>query len=229
MGFNMQRDKLNSASKKTILQKTGKNMFVWVTIASIACSVSIVFSIILIQRIFFINTLIDEKNKTLKTLSSNNDAIPKLQNSVRALNSNQELINAKARESDDPVQVVLDALPTEPNYPALGASFQQVLLNNRPGIKILGLTVNQTATGSGSSNQSTKHPGLYEMPFSFSAQGNTASLINLLTYLEKSIRVVDTKTLSISSSGDEQLLSISGVAYYQPPKTIEVKTKEIKQ
>lgn len=225
----MQKDS-KSSNKRSLLQQTSKNMFVWVTFSSIVCSVSIVFSIILIQRILFINKVVDEKNKTVKTLKSNNDAVPALQNEIRALNSNQDLINAKARASDDALQVVLDALPTESNYAALGASFQQVLLTNTPGITVLSLGVNQAAVSSSSGAvESKKIPGVYEMNFSFSVKGSTSALTNFLVYLEKSIRVLDTKTMSISGLGDEQILNITGVAYYQPAKNIKVETKEIKQ
>lgn len=237
----MQKEKTTTQGKKKFLQKSGKNMFAWVTIASIMCSVSIVFSVILFQRIFFINKVIDEKNKTLNTLASNNHAIPSLEDAVRALNSNQDLISAKARQTDDAVQVVLDALPTDSNYPALGASFQQVLLNNKPDIEVLSLSVNQS-NAAASLVESKKIPGVYEMSFDFSVQGSPESILDFLKYLEKSIRAIDTKKMTIYArlitTKDEKgnpvqkqanVLSISGVTYYQPVKEIKVETKEIKQ
>lgn len=225
-------DKKNKSTKYQImLSGLGKNMFIWVVVGSVVASISIVLAILFVQRILFMNKVISEKDKTYKTLIANNKAIPDLQNSIRALNSNQELINSKAKLTDEAIQVVLDALPTEPNYAALGASFQQVLLANTPGITVVNLTINkdQNGTSTTSSNQSKKVPGAYEILFSFSVKGDTKALYNLLSYLERSIRVLSTKTMTITSSGNEQVLTVTGAAYYQPEKTVKVTSKDIKQ
>jgi len=230
-------DKNTSLRKRTLISKAGKNMFVWVVVASIVLSFAVVVSSILIQRIVSVNDTIGKKTSTLKILQNNNKAIPDLQNAVRALNSNQNLIDSKANPTDEALQVVLDALPSEGNSLALGASFQQKLL---PGgditieslsiTPISGLESQNTATTNtnsvSSSTNSSNSSDLRPIKYTFAVKGSTTSLVELLKRIESSIRVIDTSSLSIESHGTIQSMVVSGQAYYQPARVFKVTTEK---
>jgi cell division protein FtsL len=228
-------DKDTSLRKRAQIAKAGKNMFIWVIIASILLSIAIVVSIILVQRIISVNNTIGQKNKTLQILKNNNKAIPDLENAVRALNSNQSLIDSKANLTDEAVQVVLDALPSEANSLTLGASFQQILLPSATGdisIESLSVTpisgVESADSGTTStSSTNTNVSGIKPIEFNFAVKGSTDSLIALLKRLESSIRVIDTTNVKIESSGSQQLMTVSGQAYYQPARVFKVTTKKM--
>lgn len=218
-----------SLKKRTLIAKSNKEMFIWVAIVSGILSISIVGSIIIIQNIFHMNKVIDYKSKTLSNIEYNNSAIPQLQDSVRALNSNQALIDSKARPSDEAIQVILDALPSEANSLALGASFQKVLLYGVDGVKIESITVDPVAgveaiSGDGTVQLSSQ-ANASVISYRFSVSGPLLQLIEVLKRLEKSIRVIDTTKVKIENQGTSQILSVEGVAYYQPSIQLEL-TKE---
>jgi len=223
----------NTVAKKIFLTKTGKSMFIWVTVCSIISSVAVVVSIALTQRIFFINKVIDEKNKTINDLKLNNSEIPKLQDSVRALNSNQNLIDSKARESDEPVQVVLDALPSELNTAALGSYLDELRSKYSNGVDVSNIGIGPSDyTSTSSSLNSTKVAGAYEIPVTFNLEGSQENVINFLTNLERSVRAIDIRTISSLISPKEGVsnnikVDLSGVVYYQPAKTIKVEEKAL--
>lgn len=225
----------NSVAKKLFLSKTGKNMFLWVTVCSIVSAISIVISITLIQRILFINKVINEKGITTKILSNNNSEIPKLQDAIRALNSNQNLINIKAHDSDEPIQVILDALPSEFNSAGLGSYLQELVAKYSEGLNISAVSVGtQDYASTDVSVPSEKVSGAFEIPISFAAEGPEVEVKNFLKNLEKSIRALDIRLVSIVDSPKEGVsknvtVSFSGVAYYQPSKTIKIQEKELKQ
>jgi len=216
-----------NTSKKRFFSSLGLKMFLWVTLASVICSVSVVFSIIMIQRILFVNKVIDEKGKSLKVLTVNNTAISNLRTEIQNLNYDENLISSKAQQTDQAIQVILDALPVEANYPALGSSLQRVLLINSQGVQVNSFSVSQLSSTVGVA--SSKIPGAYEMAFSFSAVGSSSSMVEFLKRLEKSIRVVDSVSYNISgASADRVSLVFNGVVYYQPVKTLKITEKEVK-
>lgn len=215
------------SSKKRFFSSLGLKMFLWVTLASVICSVSIVFSIIMIQRILFINKVIDEKSKSLKVLTTNNTAITNLRKEIQNLNYDENLISSKAQQTDQAVQVILDALPVDANYAALGSSLQRVLLANSTGVQINSFSVGQLSSSVGVA--STKIPGAYEMAFNFSALGSSANIVEFLKKLERSIRVIDSVSYNISGTSPDKIsLVFNGVVYYQPNKVLQITEKVIK-
>lgn len=221
-----------SVKKRTLIARANKNMFIWVAIVSAVLGIVVVASIILVQRIAHMNRVIDAKSTTLSNLKSNNSAIPDLQNNIRALNSNQALIDSKAKSTDEAVQVVLDALPSEANSLALGASFQSVLLAGISGVTVDSITVDPVfgveSLGEGTVVSTTSESGVPTISFRFSVRGDLLKLIEVLNRLEKSIRVIDTKKVKIESQGNKQILTVEGVAYYQPTVVVNQTQKVIK-
>lgn len=218
--------------KRTLIAKANRNMFVWIAVASVIVSVSIVGSIILVQRIMHMERVISAKSNTQNILVDNNKVVPDLENNVRALNSNQALIDSKAKPTDEAVQVVLDALPAEANSLAIGASLQKVLLANVSGVTIDSITVQPVVGVEALTEGSyvTVSEGTLSMPsisFMFSVRGQLTGLIEVLNRLEKSIRVFDTTKVKIESQGADQVMTVEGVAYYQPTVTIELNKKTV--
>lgn len=218
-----------SLKKRTLIAKSNKQMFIWVAVVSGILSISIVGSIIIAQNIIHMNKVIDYKSKTLSNIKYNNSVIPELQDNVRALNSNQALIDSKARPSDEAIQVILDALPSEANSLALGASFQKVLLTGIDGVRVESITVDPVAGVEAMTDDGTvqlsSEANASVISYRFSVSGPLLQLIEVLKRLEKSVRVIDTTKVKIESQGSSQVLTVEGVAYYQPAIELEL-TKE---
>ena len=178
-----------------------------------------------------------EKNKTVATLKIDNANISDLEAQVRVLDNNQALISAKAKPDDKAVQVILDALPSEANSLALGASLQNKLLANIPGLSIESLQVDPVAGVESLSSTTTTNVtaltpsasgGQSQITFRFSVSGDEVALKAALLRLESSIRAIDITSLKIENQGSTQLMTVQARAFYEPARVVELKDKTVK-
>lgn len=218
--------------KRTQIEATNRVMFLWVAGVSVLLGFTIVGSIFLVQVILFNEKVLAEKGKTLSTLNANNKNIVELQDQVRALDANKDLISIKTPSEDKALQVILDALPSEANSLALGASLQEKLLANIDGLTLNALQVTAVA-GIESLDESavatdTLTAGQNEISFSFSVSGSQVALKQVLVNLEKSIRTINIVTLQIENEGQNLNMKISGKAFYEPARIVELKDKTVK-
>ncbi|MEI6850422.1 MAG: hypothetical protein WCK26_00465 [Candidatus Saccharibacteria bacterium] len=221
--------------KRTLITKTNRMMFLWVAGVSIVLGISVVAVIFLTQMLLFNEKVLTEKNRTIEILKNNNDNIADLKKEVRLLDTNQALIDSKAKSDDKAIQVILDALPSDANSLALGASLQNRLLAGIDGLTLDSIQVDPViGVESFSSNGSTEgntssSGGSNEITFRFSVHGSVAVLQQVLRNLEVSIRTIDVISLKIESQASLTSMTISGRAFYEPQRVVELKDKVIKQ
>lgn len=137
--------------KYNAIAKANKTMFIFVAIASVVVSASIVVSIFLAQKIAFKGKVISKQNQTLTAIDNSMKNIEELKNKVKALQSNEALRTSKANDEDNTLRVILDALPAEGNAEAIGSSLTNHILNV-PGITIESLSVDPIAAESPTSS-----------------------------------------------------------------------------
>lgn len=229
----MQKDP--AIRKRTQINKASRTMFLWVAVVSVVFGIALVSSIFLIQKIVFNEKVLAEKNKTVSVLAKDNANITDLEGNVRALDTNQDLINAKVSSDDQAVQVILDALPSDANSLALGASLQNKLLAGIPGLTIVSLQVDPVAgvesLGSDTTTQASTVPsptGASQITFRFSVSGDETALKTALQNLERSIRTINISSLKIESQGTSRLMTVEASAYYQPARVVQLTDKVVK-
>src|SRR5690606_19885847 len=128
--------------------------------------------------------------------------------------TNEALSSVKANPDDQAIQVVLDALPSNANSFALGASLQRKLLAGISGLTIESIQVTPVAGVESLSNDavSTDASGTVvaggQITFQLVVSGNETALKTVLTNLERSIRAIDVISMRVESQGTKQLLSI---------------------
>ena len=223
--------------KRTQIAKANRVMFIWVAVVSVIVGFGLVGSIFLAQKLFFNEKVLAEKNKTISTLNTNNANVSELEANVRALNTNQALIDSQAKPTNQAIQAILDALPSDANSLALGASLQNKLLAGINGLTLQSLQVDPvlgveqlstdgttaatatTASSSISNNQIT---------FRFSVSGSPTALQQVLTNLEKSIRAINVTSLRIESQGSTEVLSVEAQAFYEPAVVVQLTDKLVK-
>lgn len=229
----MQKDA--AIRKRTQITKASRTMFLWVAVVSVVFGIALVSSIFLIQKIVFNEKVLAEKNKTVSILTKNNANITDLEGNIRALDTNQDLINAKVSSDDQALQVILDALPSDANSLALGASLQNKLLAGIPGLTIVSLQVDpvigiESLSGS-STTQASVVPSTTDasqITFRFSVSGSEVALKTVLQNLEKSIRTVNISSLKIESQGTNRLMTVQASAFYQPARVVQLTDKAVK-
>jgi hypothetical protein len=130
--------------KRQQITKANRTMFVWVAASSVVVGVAVVAAIFMAQQAWFNERVLQEKTKTSSTLSKNLAVVNDLKDQVRLMNTNQALHDSIAPGETQPIQVVLDALPSDANSSALGASLQQKLIND-PALRIDAMRVDPVA------------------------------------------------------------------------------------
>ena len=223
--------------KRTQIVMANRMMFLWVAGVSVVFGFALVGAIFLTQMLLFNERVLQEKDRTVSTLKTDNSNIQALEAQIRVLDTNQALINSKAASDDQAVQVILDALPSDANSLALGASIQNKLLAGIPGLKLNSLQVDpvvgvESLTGDSSiqnASLSTSSSALAnEITFRFSVIGDDTALKQVLLNLESSIRTIDVISLKIEGQGSASVLSVQARAFYQPERVVQLKDKTVK-
>lgn len=223
-----------SMRKRTQIAKANRMMFVWVAGVSVVVGFALVGSIFLAQKLLFNEKVIAKKEETVSILKANNANISELEAQVRVLDSNQALTDAKAKPDDRAIQVILDALPSEANSLALGASLQSRLLAGIDGLTVQSLQVDpvigleQLASDTVVETISTTGVSSNQITFRFAVSGAPDVLKTVLDRLERSIRAIDIISLRIESQGADQVLSVEARAFYEPAVVVELKDELVK-
>lgn len=225
---------INAAVRKRAqIAKANRTMFLWIAVSSAIVGSALVVSYFFIQLLVYNEKVLIEKNNTISTLEANNAIIPELESAIRVLDTNENLAAAKANPSDQSLQVILDALPAEANSLALGASLQSKLLVGIDGITVESLQVTPVSgveslvDGTTVDATTTSATSEYYIDFQFTVTGSQDALKGVLQNLERSIRLIDIRTLRIDSQESSQLLTVQARAYYEPEVTIMLQDKKV--
>lgn len=220
--------------KRQQIASANRTMFVWVAIASVVIGVAIVAAIFMAQKAWFNERVLFEKSKTSATLDKNLKTINDLKDQVRVMNTNQALQAAMAPGETQPIQVVLDALPSDANSSALGASLQQKLIND-PALRIETLRVDPVAgvesdasISSGTTSTSSGNNTIHFVLSVSTDAGKVNALRAMLQRFEHSIRAINVNKLTIEAQGNRVVMTVDANAYYEPATTVQLKTKVVK-
>lgn len=242
--------------KRSQIKKANRTMFIWVASMSAIAMVCLVVSYHLVLSTFFKGRVIAAQMQTIgnldtsiKNTDSNNEE--SLGAQILALDTNENLAMVKANPEDQAIQVILDALPSTNNALSFGASLQKVLLVGPQGVNIKNITVESvgsevieegvvqsTDTAADADSASTSEDAvnndeaisdsLSSMSFNFVIEGPEMSLQEILQRLEKSIRTIYVKSISIQRQGNANEMSVSGNVFYQLEKTADLQEKVVK-
>lgn len=223
-----------SLQKRAQIAKASKTMFIWVAIASLLVGAAAVTCYFMVKVLFYGEAVLAAKQETESNLTHNLSVVDELKSQIRALDANDALASVKASANDQALQVVLDALPSEANSLALGASLQNKLLIG-DGIKLESIQVDpvvgvETGLESGEVVDATATDSdtpANAIGFRFTLSGPDLALRTVLSNLERSIRVMDITAVRISGETGGQTMVVEGRAYYEPAKKIELQDKVV--
>lgn len=224
--------------KRQQIENANRMMFVWVAGISAVVGISLVLSLFLLQKAWFNEKVLAEKANTASVLTNDNRVIGELKDQVRVLNTNQALKDSMTPSETQPVQVVLDALPSGGNSSALGSSLQEKFLND-PALTVDTLNVDPIAGVESQSDPNVQNgvssPGVVaganQINFEFAvsvSNANVSALKTLLQKLESSIRAIDITSLNIDTQSSSVLMTVQGRAFYEPAVTVDLKDKTVK-
>lgn len=226
--------KTNLNTKPLQLDKTQQTILgavVGATIVTVFCltSAKVLFGEALYQQ-----RVINARNSSVKQLNDNiknAGTLSSQYNSVFLGSDGENIIGGNSAAGDNAVppdgdngKVVLDALPTTYDFPALLTSMSKLLGNDGVGAQSIGGTDQATTIDS----SPTYNPSPSPITLSIAGASTYAGSKQLLTDLERSIRPFDVSRLSLTGNQSNMSISMDLTTYYQPAKTLTIPSKEIK-
>lgn len=218
------------SSKRLQIDTANSRVVIFVAVAAFVVVFSLVASRTLLSQRSYQSRVIKEKTKALEQLKANNAAADKLVESYKSfVNEPINIISGSANgtgdRDGDNARIVLDALPSKYDFPALATSLEKLLTDPRYTITaITGVDdeLNQAQIAQGGSIVPV------EIPFQVGVTGNFDAIQSLIQVFQRSIRPISISQLDITGSDELLNVNISAKTYYQPEKTINITTKEVK-
>jgi len=222
--------KVVGGGKRALIDKANSAVVIAAGAAAFVCIFSLVASKTLLSQMAYQNHVISEKHKALKQLKDDEAAAKSLDGSYRAFTSTPQ--NAlggnpagSGPQDGDNAKIVLDALPSSYDFPALVTSIEKLL--NVNGASVGSITGSDDALNQ-ASNQTSATPKPIPIPFSVSVSGDYASVQKVIGQFEHSIRPMQVQSLTLSGGQDKMALSLTLQTFYQPAKTLNIGTKVVK-
>lgn len=184
----------------------------------------------LVSRQSYQNKVIEAREKARNQLEQNIAAATQLTESYKTFVANSPNViggspTGTGERDGDNAKIILDALPSVYDFPALTSSVEKLATNE--GLKIEDITgtddeINQYG-------QQSSEPVVVEIPFTVTVNGGYQNINNLITQFEKSIRPFRvTKFVFTGGEGGTVDLTIDAKSFYQPAKSLEVKKEVVK-
>ena len=212
-------------TKRVQVDKTQAIMLGLLVGASVITMFSLVASKSLFGQANYLNRVAGEKEKAVKQLKANKEAVSTLVKSYQSFASQDpNLIGGKNAGSDerdgDNGRLVLDALPSKYDFPALATSLEKLLT----GYSINNITGNDDVAAQ--TNTATAEP--VPMPFTLDITSDYAGIQKLSTTFEKSIRPFQIQSLRLSGTNAVLQATITAQTYYQPEKNLKIGSEVVR-
>jgi len=195
----------------------------------IGSSVVTVFSLMVAKTYFsqanYLNKISNGKEKAVNQLKSNKEAVSALVTAYQSFASESPNLiggnsDGNGSRDGDNGRLVLDALPSKYDFPALATSLEKMLT----GYQINSITGTDDATV----QEKVVDVKTVEMPFSMSLTTDYSGLQKLMGTLEKSIRPFQLNKLSLTGSNNSLQVDINAKTFFQPEKTITINSEAVK-
>ena len=189
----------------------------------------LVASFSLFSTLTYQNRIIKAKKEAVTQLKSNIKARDSLVASyTKFAESQQNFIggssNGAGGQDGSNAKIVLDALPSKYDFPALTASLEKMAFDQKVTINELTGTDDEVAQ----SNQASNSPATIEIPFEIKVKGDYAAAQRLVDSFDRSIRPIQLQTMKVTGDAKEITLTVTAKTFYQPAKTLSIRTKVIK-
>jgi hypothetical protein len=225
------------------IDKSNSRMVLVVALASFFTIFFLLSSKTLYHQMGYQNRVATAQQTALNQLTSDEAASKQLESSyTKFVNTTQNIIGGSvtgdAGNSGYNGKIVLDALPSTYDYPALTSSIEYLLSNAGVNIDNIGGTDEQADVASNGTlsaspdaptpTTGTAVPGTaVAMPFTFSVDGPYANIQNLLTIFQTSIRPFQFQSIDLTGSQNDLTLTATVQSFYQPAQKFNITTEAV--
>ncbi len=222
--------KTASFTKRALITKANGTIVVSTAIAAFVIVFCGIASKTLISQASYQGRVISAKKKALSTLKSDLNARDSLVASYKSfVGTPQNVLGGNPSGSGDKdgdnAKIVLDALPSKYDFPALATSLEKLV--NAQGLTIMSINgTDEELTQA--ANQTSAEPQPVAMPFQVQVAGSYDSIRAFVSDLERSIRPFQVNKVELSGSEGSMTATIDAETYYQPGKGLNINTEVVK-
>ncbi len=234
---------MNVSVKRIQIDKANSVIVLVVGIAAFLTVFSVVASKSLLARRSYQQKVIGLQEQAHEQLQENIKAVDQLKVSYQSFVGRPENIIAgnsfgTGERDGDNAKIVLDALPSVYDFPALTSSLEKIMLDRGYAITNISGTDNEAAqnksvaatstTATASKQSTTQVSGSFvEMPFEIGARATYDSATQLLEVFKKSIRPFYVQRVVMTATEANTVeIRVTGKTYYQPETTLKI-TEEV--
>lgn len=219
-----------SFTKRSLINKANSTMVISTTVAAFVLVFAIVAGKSLMAQMFYQNRVISVKKEAVKqlrldlaardTLAEAYDTFVKEDPNVLAGSP-----SGTGDKDGDNAKLVLDALPSKYDFPALTTSLEKIITSQNLGILSISGT-DQEADQAG--NQTSPSPEPIAMPFQVQVSGSYTSIQSLIDVFLHSIRPFQIQTIELSGDESSMTATLDAQTFYQPEKSLEIRKEVVK-
>lgn len=222
--------RLNFSTKRLQIDKANTRIVVIIALAAMLTTFSLVASNALLSQSSYQARVIAEKENAAAQLVTNRQNVDSLKSAYLAFVGTQENIiggdsQAVGDKHGDNAKIILDALPSRYDFPALTSSIEKLMDDHNFRVENITGTDDELLQTEQTSSPS---PAPVEIPFQLSVSSDYNSLKRLVEVFELSIRPMHITALTFSGNTEATQLVISAKTYYQPARSLDITTKEVR-
>ena len=213
------------SSKRKQVDKAQATILGIVIGAAVFSALCLVLSKSFLSQSSYLGRVAKAKEKAVAQLKANKEAVNKLVPAYKSFASqNPNLIGGSSTASGDRDgdngRLVLDALPSKYDFPALATSLEKLLT----GFTIINISGSDDAV----SQEQVANSQLVDMPFTLDVSSDYKGMQTLTKTFEKSIRPFQIQTFELSGTNDKLEAKVTAKTFYQPEKDLKNGTKVVK-
>ncbi len=218
-----------TSGKRDLIDKTNATVVMIVSAAVFLAAFSAVATKTFINQAAYQNRVIEKKRIARDQLKEDIDNAKKLKKSYLSfVDTTKNAIGGDrfgvGQQDGDNAKIVLDALPSSYDFPALPTSIEALVASQNVKISSITGTDDEVAQAQ---NASSTTPQPIAMPFEFSVVSDYEGVQRVINALERSIRPMKISELDIVSEQKELTLTIKAQTFFQPAKSLNIDKKVV--
>ncbi len=218
----------HSSHKRLLISKANARIMAYTAGACFVVIFSLVASYILFGQLNYQNRVIGKKKVALAQLNQDIDNTEQLVTQYKAFVGNTQNVlggnpTGTGSQDGDNAKLVLDALPSKYDFPALATSIEKLITDQGGVIQDMSGIDDEIAQ----TDSTSAAPAPVEIPFQVSVSGNYKTIQKVIDVFQRSIRPIKIQTLELTGGEANMTLKISAVTYYQPEKSLNIRTEVV--
>lgn len=224
-------DKSRFSIKHLQIDKATTTMVIFIAVSTCVLVFSLLASKALLSQRSYYARVISKKTDAKKKLEANVKAKEALVTSYKQFVAQPQNVlggnpNGQGQNDGDNARIVLDALPSKYDFPALATSLEKLLGDPKIGVKLVAFGGSDDELNQSALEDAAPTP--VEIPLSLTISGSYQSTQSAINAIERSIRPIHILTLSLGGTDATMNVSLTAKTYYQPEKKININVETIR-